>query len=359
MPGPALGVVKILDSSINEHIRIIVAGDWRFDYYEKSLSKGLERLGHEVIREPYVRTLNQSSLIDFKLRLAKDCERVEEPLHAAIAFYKPHAIFLNRPVRVRPVAIKRMQQAGARVLLYHNDNVYRSLRRQLTLRHFRSCLPVVDHVFCYRPSDLESVKARGAKSCSLFPPYYDPDLHVPPESIEPDYDAVYIGHFETDGRDKVMLDLMDRGISIFIGGAMKTWKFADPNLLSRAKEKIELHTGESYVKNLARGRVGLAFLSTLNQDVYTRRCFEMPACGVPALMPRTAELMKIFGKDTPCFFENTEELSALILHYRENEEERLSLLKHQRRVAVPAYSALGAAERVVECYRGLVATGHD
>ena len=53
----------------------------------------------------------------------------------------------------------------------------------------------------------------------------------------------------------------------------------------------------------------MCFLSKLNRDTYTRRCFEIPACGKVMLAERTDDLVQFFKEDEEaCFFSTTEEL---------------------------------------------------
>jgi len=67
--------------------------------------------------------------------------------------------------------------------------------------------------------------------------------------------------------------------------------------------------GSEYAKALCGANVCLAFLSKLNRDTYTRRCFEIPACGRVMLAERTSDLLRMFIEDKEaCFFSSTDEL---------------------------------------------------
>ena len=67
--------------------------------------------------------------------------------------------------------------------------------------------------------------------------------------------------------------------------------------------------GDAYGKALCGAKVCLCFLSKLNRDTYTRRCFEIPACGKVMLAERTDDLMQFFKEDEEaCFFSSPEEL---------------------------------------------------
>jgi glycosyltransferase involved in cell wall biosynthesis len=67
--------------------------------------------------------------------------------------------------------------------------------------------------------------------------------------------------------------------------------------------------GDAYAKALCGAKICLCFLSKLNRDTYTRRCFEIPACGKVMLAERTEDLMRLFKEDEEaCFFSSPEEL---------------------------------------------------
>ena len=69
---------------------------------------------------------------------------------------------------------------------------------------------------------------------------------------------------------------------------------------------IEPVFGDDYAKALCGAKVCLAFLSKLNRDSYTRRCFEIPACGNVMLAERTADLCRMFKEDEEaCFFSSS------------------------------------------------------
>jgi hypothetical protein len=60
---------------------------------------------------------------------------------------------------------------------------------------------------------------------------------------------------------------------------------------------------------IAAARAGLCFLSRLNRDSYTRRCFEIPACGTVLVSERTDDLAALFRDgDEAVLFSTREEL---------------------------------------------------
>ncbi|MCJ7785103.1 MAG: glycosyltransferase, partial [Desulfobacterales bacterium] len=80
--------------------------------------------------------------------------------------------------------------------------------------------------------------------------------------------------------------------------------------------------GEDYAKALCGAKMCLCFLSKLNRDTYTRRCFEIPACGKLLLSERTGDLQRMFIEDEEAvFFFNQGELVNKALWLRDHPEE--------------------------------------
>jgi spore maturation protein CgeB len=98
-------------------------------------------------------------------------------------------------------------------------------------------------------------------------------------------------------------------------------------------QPIEPVLGNDYPKALCGAKICLAFLSKLNRDTYTRRCFEIPACGRLMLAERTDDLQKLFKEDEEaCFFSSNEELVQKVRWLLANPEirERIAAAGLQR-----------------------------
>jgi spore maturation protein CgeB len=74
-------------------------------------------------------------------------------------------------------------------------------------------------------------------------------------------------------------------------------------------------------------KIALAFLSKLNADTYTRRCFEIPAAGAFMLAEYSDDLASLFaeGKEAD-YFRSPEEMMDKVRYYLRHET-------HRRRIA--------------------------
>jgi spore maturation protein CgeB len=81
--------------------------------------------------------------------------------------------------------------------------------------------------------------------------------------------------------------------------------------------------GDDYSKALCGAKLCLCFLSRLNRDSYTRRTFEIPACGRLMLSERTADLSRLFAEDREAlFFSSTEELVSKVQEWVKDDARR-------------------------------------
>ena len=103
--------------------------------------------------------------------------------------------------------------------------------------------------------------------------------------------------------------------------------------------------GDDYVKALQGGKVCLVFLSKLNRDTYTRRCFEIPACGRVMLAERTTDLQKMFKEDEEaCFFSTNDELVKKVRWLLDNPDARQRIADAGRqRVWVDGHDVMSRA----------------
>jgi hypothetical protein len=218
-------------------------------------------------------------------------------------------------------AIRRISPATTTVL-YCNDDPFSSGHPWYRWRHVRQAVPLYDLVLAYRPANLQEFLDHGARAVDLMPPWYVEDRHriVPlTKDDESRYrcDVVFIGHFEDDGRLEALEAVAGAGIDLRMFGHGEQWnaRLSRSRLLRRFVPLAPLWDAE-YNKAICGARIALAFLSRLNRDTYTRRCFEIPAAGTMLLSQRTAELEQLFtpGIDAD-FFASPDELIAQLRRY--------------------------------------------
>lgn len=72
-----------------------------------------------------------------------------------------------------------------------------------------------------------------------------------------------------------------------------------------------------------KAKIAIVFLSHINYDSYTRRCFEIPAAKTLMIAPYNDEMASLFidGKEA-VFYHNAEEFVDKNMYYLSHDEER-------------------------------------
>lgn len=307
-------------------MKILVAGDFHSDIYEKALADAFSSLGHVVERFGWHAYFGSSLWGKFqnKFLFGPRIHKMNVDLLRKAHSCTPDLVFIYRGTHVTARTVRSLCKTGALVFGYNNDDPFSASYPRYFWRHFLASIPHYHHVFAYRTSNIQSYYACGAHSSSLLRSYYIASRNF---STEPDpryaCDVIFIGHFENDNRDACIAALLDARVDFKLYGTEWHRSKLYPILKKRFGEIVPLRGGE-YNKALNSARIGLVFLSHLNNDTYTRRCFEIPAAKTFMLSEYTEDLNELFeeGKEAE-YFRNTEELIKKVHYYLAHPDERV------------------------------------
>jgi spore maturation protein CgeB len=127
--------------------------------------------------------------------------------------------------------------------------------------------------------------------------------------------------------------LVTNNIPIKLFGNFKYWERYLPGSVYKKLAPISPVFEEGYNAIVTNSKICLGFLNSGNNDQYTRRAFEIPACKGFLLAQRTQTMQKLYaeGKEAE-YFSSKEELVSKIKYYLSNEEKRLKIAEagHQR-----------------------------
>jgi len=318
-------------------MKMMIVGAWRWSIYEDAFAKGLEFHGVEVTRfvtgsyfSGWLRSLQLVlPLPGWALfRLNADLIRQAEQ-------EQPDWILFWRSTHVLPSTLRKLRRLGIQTVSYNNDDPFGpKTHGQVPWHHhwlwfwYLRCLPEFKCNFFYRRINCqEALVEHGVRHAEVLMPYFIPWQDRPVQLSKEDRrrfetDVVFVGHYEPDGREHSIRALMDAGIQLKIWGG-HYWSREVLGDLYNYLQPIVTAEGDNYTKALCGARVCLAFLSKMNRDTYTRRCFEIPACGRLMLAERTEDLQKLFKEDEEaCFFSSNEELVEKVHWLLANPETR-------------------------------------
>lgn len=301
-------------------MKIFIIGDWKWDNYEPAFARALTRLGHEVCRGKGSTAFSSflgkvESALTF---LGPLTLRLNFRLLTSFKAANPDVVLLWRATQINPIVVKLMSKHslvttytfdypfGARlsgITPWHHVFLWRWYRKSLKHAHL--------NIF-NRGQNLEDAPRYGSTSNARMLPYFVPDrdrpLHLDHSELDRfDAQVVFVGHFERDGRDDLLMGLVEAGIRVKIWGT--GWHLSDnKELHSHFGDIVPVH-GDDYARAISGSEIALCFLSRLNQDTYTQRCFEIPAIGSLLLSERTDDLKEMFQEnEEACFFSSKSEL---------------------------------------------------
>ncbi len=315
-------------------MRMVLAGDWRFRIFEEALSDGLRANGVDVIPFKASDFLGRDlwSRIERKTLWGPATVRLNHALQRLIAETSPDVLFLRRMTHLFGSALERIlkNHPGLRVGSYNNDNPFQDGQGWTLWRHYFRTARLSHVNLVFRPSDVPLAQRMGLPNPQIMLPYYVEGLHRPLGEVPPDFrnDVVFVGHYEPDGRVETLNYLARQGVSVRLYGAPWEKASLDPAL---RQSPIRSAYGEDYVRAVAGAKIALVFLSGWNRDVYTNRCFEIPACGAAMVAPRTKELQAMYREgEEAVYFDSKEELLAKVRWLLEDDEARNRIAKAGR-----------------------------
>lgn len=323
-------------------MKIMIAGAFQYAIYEPAMAKALVQLGHKVVEFAWsgyfhgeMGRWEQSLGImgiqsrQMNLALLNTCQR-----------HRPDVVWIWRGTNVSARVLRAIkQETGTKLVSYNNDDpfAWKSVRHvpwqhHFLWRHFLRTISCYDINFVYRRHNLEDYQQAGSHQTELLMSWYVPWLHhpLPLSSEEPRYDAIFVGHAEDDGRIESLGALVNAGIDVRLIGD-KSWSRSRLRRIHPQFVCQPAVRGEDYVRALIRARICLCFLSKWNRDTYTRRCFEIPACGGFLMSERSEYLQQLFYEDHEAvFFSTPDELVRKARYYLAHPEEMFQIAEAGR-----------------------------
>lgn len=300
----------------------MIVGAWLWPQYEDAFSKGLLENGVDVSRfstsEFFSGYFGRVQLV--LPVLGRSLFRLNRALLRTVNTERPDFVLFWRCTHILPSTLKTLRNAGIYIISYNNDDPFGpKVHRNTPWHHhllwfwYLRSLSESDFNFFYRKINCIESNKYGAKHSVVMMPYFIPSKHRPIKLTKDELqkfetEVAFVGHYEPDGREHSIRALIEAGVQLKIWGGGYWTRHVLGDLFD-CLQPIQPAEGDDYAKALCGAKVCLAFLSKLNRDTYTRRCFEIPACGRVMLAERTDDLTKMFKEnEEACFFSSTDEL---------------------------------------------------
>jgi hypothetical protein len=307
-------------------MKIVIVGSYKYEMYAPAFSSGFKQLGHDVIDIDYEQFLMKNKCLFSSLH-----NRLQDRYHFGLMMRKynkaiidavlvnnPDFVFFYRCYHVWPRTM-RMIKNKSLLISYNNDDPFSGRPSDFYYRFHLNCASCCDVNFVYRKKNLIDYSKIGITNTRLLLPYYL-SWQNKPIRCDKDIPIAFIGHFENDGRDYTIKKMIEAGIPIRVYGREYRWE--ESAIYNEIKDVLYAGVrGEKYNELLNRCKIVLVFLSQMNHDTYTRRCFEIPATSSMMMAPYTDELNDLFKEgEEAVYYRNDEELIKKCKFYLENED---------------------------------------
>jgi hypothetical protein len=325
-------------------MRILIAGEWVWPWYEQACADALAKLGCEIrrfswmerfrkFRDNKVEPVYVSKLAELQSRAiwGPAIFALNADLFEAVKEFQPDILFAYRATHVISKTLRKIKQnfPDTQLVQYCNDDPFSPNASNIHWRHLKRDIPLYDAHFVYRHHNIDDFKKCGAKNVELLRSYYIAERNYPVEIRREDQrfvcDVVFTGHYEADFRVDYLESIMRAGFHLnqFGGG----WENARTTLLPNSPlhrlYPIAPVVDVDYRKALSGAKISLCFLSKMNRDTYTRRNFEIPATGAFMLSEYSDDLATMFkeGKEAE-YFRSKEEMLDKISYFLSHDVER-------------------------------------
>ncbi len=265
-------------------------------------------------------------------------------------------VFLYTARLINWKTVKKMKAMGLTIASYCNDNPFSDYFPRYFWRNIRKSVKYCDITYSYRKSDIDKYRMEGAGDVRLLRSYYNEDrsflLESNNYSLRHVPKVVFLGHFESDERAEYLDALVNRGIEIGICKTPEWEKYAN----CRENILIMEETFKHYNEIINRAEIAIVFLSKINRDTYTRRCFEITAAGTLMLAPYNEDLAGLFREDEEAiYYRNKDDFINKIDYYLKHSNEAKKIaLKGRERVLKDGHGARDRMKQIMEelCRKG-------
>ena len=344
-------------------MKILIAGDWHSELHEQAVFNAFKALGHDVLKFAWHHYFKPGNRIDAfnkkvqnRLIAGPIIWKLNQDLIKAAAGFSPDMVFVYRGSHITAGTLKKIKKMhpDATLVGYNNDDPFAKGHPYSLWRHFFKAVPVYDLVLAYRHNNLHDFLRIGAKRVELLRSWYFPERNHPvslsaEEKIKYECDVVFIGHYEADDRKQYLEELVRQGFKLRLFGPEWNTRLKDSPQL-KTMLPIQSVMGDEYNKALCGAKVALCFLSKLNRDTYTRRCFEIPATGTLMLSEYTDDLASLYKEgDEADFFRTQDELIEKLMLYLGDEKLRKTVASNgYRRVVDDGHNVVTRMKQVLD-----------
>lgn len=338
-------------------VKILLAGDDTWPMYVNAFFQGFQKIESVEVHLFDLGKLNSGAArkqlwtrLENRFAIGPDVSVINHRLVRCVEEHKIEIVFIYSARVISWKTVRKLRTMGVKTAIYCNDNPFSDYFPFYFWRNIRKGVRFCDVAYSYRQGDISDYQKAGAENVKLLRSYYITDRNYRIENRKPSAfqvpEVVFLGHMEKDERIEYLDALLEQGIHLGVRGTPEWECFAK----NRKNVTVFQETVRHYNEILNRTEIAVVFLSKINHDTYTRRCFEIPAAGTMMLAPYTKDLASLFeeGKEI-VFYRSKEDFVQKAKYYLVHDDERRNIgLAGHRRVMRDGHSETDRVRQILE-----------
>lgn len=311
-------------------IKVLLVGDDSHEMYVKAFYHSFQELGYKNTRlfatNRYLQAKTKIGKLflkaENKFAFGKSISHMNKQLLQYVKKMKPDFVFFYSVRLVYADTIREIKEQGNIIFIYNNDDPFAEYYPKYFWRHFKKSLQYANVGFVYRKKNIKEFYDYGCSEVKMLRAYYIKNRNYHMQDVTMNVPAViFLGHNENDERQEYIRKLLDEKIEV--GIPKRTWenfKVENPYLI-----RLE-NSHKKYNEIMNGAEIAIVFLSKINNDTYTRRCFEIPITKTLMFSTYTDDIASMFKENEEIvFFRNEKEFVDKIKYYLSHEEERKNI----------------------------------
>ncbi|MBC8146771.1 MAG: glycosyltransferase family 1 protein [Bacteroidetes bacterium] len=296
--------------------------------------------------------------LKLKSLFGRELQKIKADLIHKIIEVRPDIVFYRDVLLFKYVDWRDLTEFSPHISICNVEmDMFSEGNNTYAWNQFRKSLKLFDLHFVFRKKNIKDFRDIGYKYAYLWEPSFIPWYHkLPGEFNEGKFysDAVFVGHYENDGRKEYCEYLYKKGIDIKIYST--NWKKFIKNSNPLYNCLHDPIYGDKYPQAVYASKASLCFFSRLNNDELTERVFEIPAMGGLLVAERNERLKEIFeeGKEV-LLFSSKEELLEHILFIKRYPEKAHKIKKAGREKVIKSHSIFNRAVFALKIIQDFIA----
>ncbi|WP_022752752.1 glycosyltransferase [Butyrivibrio fibrisolvens] len=339
--------------------KVFLIGEGSYPIYERAFYDAfLEMDNCEVDHYWYGEAYKKSPIFGSLIKRVEDklaCGLIQKLFNLKIVrivkAIKPDIVFIYSGRLIAPSTVKKIKENCQCVMLYCNDDPFSKKYKNYYWKKYRDSLKYSDITYVYRNKNIKDAYGYGANKVKLLRSYYIRDRNFCMTDMYNQRKKTligFIGHYEADDRGQYISKLLENDVDLVLSDV---WKRA--NIESNHGNITYVDNSmKNYNKYLNMLDIAIVFLSTLNNDTYTRRCFEIPATKTMMLCQYSDDIASMFEEDKEIvFFRNEDEFVQKAVYYLNHVDEARKIGENgYQRLMRDGHEACDRVKQIVEDY---------